>query len=455
MTQELTSTPKKKYAETCLTPSLVTRPSVYFKKSNKNFCNVRLSDNCNKIINNPIFQRLRRVAQLGPSQYVFPSATHTRFEHSLGVAQLGFLLVAHINEVQVNMRKPLAEDEITTDNDVRLVEVAGLCHDLGHGPYSHLYERVMKRKGFSFSHEKMSSLLFRKIVDENELDFTDEDIDIIDSMITDHKGQTASWRRQIVSNGENGIDVDRLDYIRRDSHHLNIKTKFSVDDIIESAFLVGGKICFDHECKGCIEEFFANRYKLYKEVYTGKEVTGVELLFSDILSEAFPYIPNMTTDPMRDLDSFIKLDDTLINPIRYTEDVRLKKAKELVHRVDSGEFYQFINAIEETHENESTLERLTEEELVACGNGLNIDDIIVNTQHIRVAKECNWNCIPFVEDADSTEIFYDTPSILYPTKHETVTKRVYARNLQKADLIRSAIKQFVTKNGMELSIIEK
>ncbi|XP_019859175.1 PREDICTED: deoxynucleoside triphosphate triphosphohydrolase SAMHD1-like [Amphimedon queenslandica] len=89
-----------------------------------------------KIIDRPEFQRLRKIKQLGGVCYVYPGATHTRFEHSIGVCYIASQLVDALNKNQQN---------IITPNEKKCIQIAALCHDLGHGPYSHLYDFAVKR----------------------------------------------------------------------------------------------------------------------------------------------------------------------------------------------------------------------------------------------------------------------------------------------------------------------
>ena len=91
------------------------------------------------IIDKPEFQRLKNIKQLGVVHHVFPSATHTRFEHSLGVYYLAGELLVNLknNQPEINLSK----------REIQLVKIAGLCHDLGHGPFSHLIDNyILKYK---------------------------------------------------------------------------------------------------------------------------------------------------------------------------------------------------------------------------------------------------------------------------------------------------------------------
>ena len=99
------------------------------------------------VMDTEVFQRLRRLRQLGVSDHVYPTATHSRFEHSIGVAHLAGVLCGKLkaHSMPDGASKP-------SERDIMCVKLAGLCHDLGHGPFSHTFEGVMS----NFSHEDMS-----------------------------------------------------------------------------------------------------------------------------------------------------------------------------------------------------------------------------------------------------------------------------------------------------------
>ena len=115
-----------------------------------------------KIIDTPEFQRLRNIKQLGSGYYVFPSASHNRFEHSIGTAHLARSL---INEIATNQ----PELGITLEQKIN-VELAGLCHDLGHGPFSHIYDDIyLKDKipdNHPFRHHEQRSCAILALINE-------------------------------------------------------------------------------------------------------------------------------------------------------------------------------------------------------------------------------------------------------------------------------------------------
>ncbi|KAJ1456672.1 hypothetical protein M885DRAFT_462970, partial [Pelagophyceae sp. CCMP2097] len=181
------------------------------------------------VMDTPEFERLDRVSQLGGSSVVYPSAHHTRKEHSLGVAYIAGQVVTHLKRLQ---------PELCLDESDRLcVMLAGLGHDLGHGPYSHMWEQFIKQAtGRKEGHEDMSLQLLRRIGNKLPLaaylDCSEEEAEthlnfackLIEGLRDDEampddigRSETKRFLFDIVANSRSGIDVDKLDYLPRDS----------------------------------------------------------------------------------------------------------------------------------------------------------------------------------------------------------------------------------------------
>lgn len=211
---------------------------------------VTLPDEVLQVLDTPVFQRLRDLKQLGVANYVFPSASHSRFEHSIGVCHLAGTLLQHLDHSQPTLN--ITADEATC------LRIAALCHDLGHGPFSHVYDGMfipaVRPDRANWTHEEMSAQLLDLLLDDGEIGVLDnleigDGREIVKKMIlgaksshghgADHGSGAAAyaaapvdrgvifrderaWLFDIVANGKSGLDVDKLDYMPRDAHALNV-----------------------------------------------------------------------------------------------------------------------------------------------------------------------------------------------------------------------------------------
>uniref|UniRef100_A0A672PST5 Deoxynucleoside triphosphate triphosphohydrolase SAMHD1-like n=1 Tax=Sinocyclocheilus grahami TaxID=75366 RepID=A0A672PST5_SINGR len=282
-----------------------------------------------KITDTPQFQRLRHIKQLGGTYLVYPGTSHNRFEHSLGVAYLAGCLVKvlHDNQPKLNI----------SEQDLLCVQIAGLCHDLGHSPFSHVFDglvipEVQKIKQSKGKHEQMSVQMFDDIVKrlkaENEdvlkehgLD--DEDVIFIKELIEGaktsewtYKGRDAdkSFLYEIVANKQNGIDVDKWDYSARDCHHLGIRNSFDHQRLLKFARVckVNGRnhICFRDKEADNVYDMFRTRYTLHRQAYQHKIcniIEDIKACFDDnnkssILpsDEIFEQISSSTSDNLKE-----------------------------------------------------------------------------------------------------------------------------------------------------------
>ena len=179
---------------------------------------------CQAVIDTPQFDRLRGLRQLGSAHYVYPAAKHSRWEHSLGVMHLAGELVTRLRSV-----RPGCAD----DTDKICVMLAGLCHDLGHGPFSHLWESFVReaRDGYEWHHEKTSIDMLDYIIEDNNLmpifeghGLTEQDITFVKELIygpfqqgSDNdsnwpyvgRGPEKYFLYEIVANKISSVDVDK------------------------------------------------------------------------------------------------------------------------------------------------------------------------------------------------------------------------------------------------------
>ncbi|XP_065317589.1 deoxynucleoside triphosphate triphosphohydrolase SAMHD1-like isoform X2 [Gordionus sp. m RMFG-2023] len=243
---------------------------------------------CVQIIDTPEFQRLRAIRQLGGCYWVFPGAANNRFEHSLGVSYLAGQLIRHLQTKQPELN--------ITEIDILCIEIAGLCHDLGHGPFSHLFDRLFLRymnPESTWTHEKGSIDMLRHIhnkheelkenfckfgiegrnflfileliagplcelmgesdtfkchkIDKNQSTRESKRIKRSNSISFNHcvnplhengwkylgRDKEKSFLYEIVANHKTGVDVDKWDYFARDCHHLGIKNSFDHNRLLK------------------------------------------------------------------------------------------------------------------------------------------------------------------------------------------------------------------------------
>ena len=221
---------------------------------------VELSNLCLQIVDTPVFQRLRRMRQLGVVHYVFPSANHTRFEHSIGVGFLARKMLREISE-----RQP--ELGINSDH-LMCVEIAGLCHDLGHGPWSHLFDDFLETAAINSEtsdgelglrdvmyHEQRSILIFRWLVKRYRLPLSPIQVQMICDMIHPRPSNN-SFLYQIVANKHTGIDVDKFDYLSREDYYLGFPKRFDHQRIFRHVRVINDRLCYSDKSRFDIYDMF-------------------------------------------------------------------------------------------------------------------------------------------------------------------------------------------------------
>lgn len=190
------------------------------------------------IVDSPEMQRLRRIRQLGLSSLVYPSATHTRFQHSLGVMYLAGEFAESL-DLDEERRKEL--------------RIAGLLHDSGHGPFSHASELVAEKEGIS--HEKLSC----QVVDRLE-DLYSADPRRIKKII---QGELEIG--QVVAGD---IDADRMDYLLRDAHSSGLEHgNIDISTVIRLAQIDSRRLVFDYKAVQALESLFTARFHMIKSLY--------------------------------------------------------------------------------------------------------------------------------------------------------------------------------------------
>lgn len=216
------------------------------------------------ILAHPYYQRLRRITQMAMGQLVYPGAVHTRFHHSLGAYHL---MGNAVNELRSKGTEITEEEEVA-------VKAAILLHDIGHGPYSHALEHVVVK---GVHHEALSL----QIMHEMNAAF-DGQLTLAIQIFTGayHK----PFLHQLIS-GQ--LDVDRMDYLSRDSFFCGVSEGvIGYDRILKMLIVVDGQLMIEEKGIYSVEKFLVARRQMYWQVYLHKTVLSAEKMLVKILERA-------------------------------------------------------------------------------------------------------------------------------------------------------------------------
>jgi hypothetical protein len=224
------------------------------------------------LIQSPEFQRLRRIRQLGTSFISYPGAEHTRFAHSLGVYHLMDRVLRHLADRGI----------VSLDAEEHAIACcAALLHDIGHGPFSHLFEKLGKTHHERWVERIISSPesgIYEILAGRNPR---------WPSRITSIIAGTwdgPAFVKELVSSQ---VDVDRMDYLLRDSRMCGVTYgQFDLDRLIQTITVVDGHIVLSDKGVHSAEEFLLARYFMYWNVYFHKATRSIETILDKLLSRA-------------------------------------------------------------------------------------------------------------------------------------------------------------------------
>lgn len=416
-----------------------------------------------KFVDTEQFQRLRDLKQLGLTYMVYPGAVHSRFEHSLGVFSLAGEAVHRIKAQQGS--------ELDIDNlDIQTVKLAGLLHDVGHGPFSHMFEREFLRQiphGIKWCHEDMSVRMIDHIVDFHHIDIDAECLKKAKEMViasTEHVSHKSVNEKHflydIVANGRNGIDVDKFDYIVRDSRACGLGCSFQIERLMDSMRVMGDEICYRDKDYLTIYKLFSSRADLHRTVYTHAKVKAIEMMFVESLIKADDYL--QISSKIQDPAEFWKIDDSILKTIEISHDQELKEARDLILRIRRRDLYQFCNEFSVPKDKLEHFKDITPQDIVCSqGNGditLKEEDVVVCNVKIDLTRGRSnpLENINFFQDFESNEKFpiHDYRiSHLLPAFCEDRIVRVYSKNPDLVKTVSEAFENFQLKTyGMKAQV---
>ncbi|MBE6504655.1 MAG: HD domain-containing protein [Methanobrevibacter sp.] len=258
---------------------------------------IRLSEFEVEVMDMPQFQRIRRIKQLGLINLIYPGANHSRFEHCIGTMNLASKLATELD---------LSEDEI------ELVRMSGLLHDVGHGPFSHVSEGVL-----SFPHEELTKHVIEKTSMHDLLDEkfdTKEIAEIING--NGHLGPIIS--------GE--LDVDRMDYLLRDSHNTGVAYGVIDYERIISNLKLDDGLVLDIKGVQAAEGALVSRYFMYPSVYQHHTTRIVNSMFRRALKR------EIDSGKINEHDMYKYDDSDIISLFRQSDD---EIVRDMINRLDN------------------------------------------------------------------------------------------------------------------------
>ena len=374
---------------------------------------IKLSEKERDLINTKVFQRLRRIRQLAMAFLVYPGALHTRFDHSIGVMHIAGQICTRLQEL--NSTK-------ICDQEVDQIRLAALLHDVGHGPFSHLSETLLKK--FTPTQETDMGEVSEKIHEKITVDIIRNDTEINNILspcernfvvrMIEGTGKRRDWHRDIVSSE---LDADKMDYLLRDSYFAGVKYgEYDLEKLIESCYIDDHPetpLAINIEGIYALEQFMLARFHMKQQVYWHEVslisdemiVRGVTLAIEDgnrKIAKLYKYPKRKKKNSDQDYEKkkkgFVQNylnyhDERVINILR---NCKQRKASEIFNRLYNRDLFKTIIELRFKHEKKATRDHLREmvddpvrkrqceEKIARCiGIKADADYIIVNKPPVR------------------------------------------------------------------------
>ncbi|KAG0379889.1 SAM domain and HD [Mortierella sp. AD032] len=402
-------------------------------------------------IDTPQFQRLRDLKQLGSAYYVFPGATHNRFEHSIGTSHLAGELVERFRDTQPELG--------ISASDVKCVKLAGLCHDLGHGPFSHVFDNEFIPRalpGSKWTHEQGSEMMLEYLVDDNHVDIDREEINFIKDLIMGERrgnSQRHGFLFDIVSNKRNSLDVDKYDYLQRDCYNVGIKSSIDCSRLMKMSRVIDDQICWHHKEVYNLYELYHTRFSLFKRVYTHRVGKAIEYMLTDALLAADSVMG--ISQAIFNGEQYLHLTDDIIRQIERSPEPGLEDSKAILKRIRTRSLYKFVDELLIPREKLGILtkENINSTEIVSCqgpNDHLRQEDVIVEFLKNNYAmKDQNpVDGIKFFSKTNHSASYHipkEKVSSLIPSEFQENIIRVFSRDPTKVRTVHEAFRRLMSR----------
>jgi HD superfamily phosphohydrolase len=317
------------------------------------------------IIDTHPMQRLRRLRQLAGSEYVYPGANHTRFEHSLGVMFLSGQVLVNPNISRV-----------VNDEEVDMCRISALLHDCGHGPFSHVFEHLLTKE-LNKTHEDITAWLIEKseVADIlSKMGYSPKDVGAL--AVGRFRKKDRAFLDQIISSA---VDVDKQDFIVRDTYHTGAEYGFiDVYRLIHALDLLGENLAVELGALSALEAFVIARIESFKSIYFHRVGRAAQIMLATAMDKANE---ELGLTAFKTPDEYIAMDD-------YTVWAALKKCKasnEIINNLENRRmlkcayertFYERDDMISKLFGQESYRNKVQME--IAKEAGVELDSVMID-----------------------------------------------------------------------------
>jgi HD superfamily phosphohydrolase len=267
-----------------------------------------------EIIESFPLQRLHRLRQLAGAEYVYPGANHTRFEHSVGV----MFLAGRVTE-NPNISQKISEEE------AEMVRIAALLHDVGHGPFSHVFEHLLT-KDLGKTHEDITSWIVANSELRDVLNKIGYDSKAVGKLSVGvlRKPQKA-FLDQIISSA---VDVDKLDFVIRDTHHTGAEYGYvDIFRLIHALDVLGENLAVDLGALSALESFMIARIESFKSIYFHRVGRAAQIMLTMAMEKANEELGLTSFETP---EEYLAMDDYTI----WTQLKNCKKSREIIEDLE-------------------------------------------------------------------------------------------------------------------------